>query len=123
MEGRAQLVPSILCSPAAPDGRHTTGLHPGMIAVISSHRERPCCPPHRAGPPVPRVLEEGISEAAAKELVDKALVYLNPALGVGREGGGSATGCEKCMGVGVGMGPGGKLINKALPLVISGSVS
>ena len=30
---------------------------------------------------VPRILEEGITEQAAKELLDKALVYINPALG------------------------------------------
>jgi hypothetical protein len=30
---------------------------------------------------LPRVLEEGISELAAKELLDKALTYINPALG------------------------------------------
>ena len=30
---------------------------------------------------MPRILEEGITEQAAKELLDKALVYINPALG------------------------------------------
>ncbi len=38
-------------------------------------------PPCSAGPVVPRFLEEGVSESLAKELIDKALVYINPALG------------------------------------------
>jgi hypothetical protein len=37
---------------------------------------------------VPRVLEEGVSESLAKELIDKALIYVNPALGEAGEGGG-----------------------------------